>query len=186
MELCDILNYLHSHKTRPIIYGDLKPSNIILTQGGRLVLVDFGISREYFEYDFKDTVLAGTSAYAAPEQLIWGGRTDPRTDIFNLGVTMYHLLYGSLPGSDNNRMSYIKGKAAAKVGRIISKCMENKPSDRYQRVEDIQKELRPVKNMLAASQARQRVVFKLKIASIIIMSMISYAISVWGYCKNSY
>ena len=186
LELCDILNYLHSTKSRPIIYRDMKPSNIILTQGGRLVLVDFGISREYFEYDLKDTVLTGTSAYAAPEQLIKGGRTDPRTDIFNLGITMYHLLYGSLPGSDDNRISYIKGKAAAKVGRIISKCMENKPEDRYQRVEDIQKELRPVKNMLAASQARQRVVFKLKIASVILMSMISYAISVWGYCKNTY
>lgn len=59
--------------------------------------------------------------------------------------------------------------------------MENKPEDRYQRVEDIQKELRQVKNMLAASYARQKVVLKLEIASIIILSIVSYTIAILGY-----
>ena len=186
MELCDILNYLHNARPRPIVYRDMKPSNIILSQGSRLVLVDFGISQEYFEYGFnKDAILAGTSAYAAPEQLLKGGRTDFRTDIFNLGVTMYHLLYGRLPVSADNRIKYRKSRAAAKIGRIISKCMENKPEDRYQRVEDIQKELRQVKNMLAASQERQKVVFKLEIASIIILSIVSYTIAILLYYKTT-
>ncbi|HYF75448.1 MAG TPA: serine/threonine-protein kinase, partial [Candidatus Nitrosocosmicus sp.] len=97
LELCDILKYLHGVKPRPVIYRDMKPSNIILTQGNRLVLVDFGTSKEFSEYQFKDVYLGGTSAYAAPEQLILGGKTDQRTDIYNLGVTMYQLLNGKLP-----------------------------------------------------------------------------------------
>lgn len=180
MELCGILKYLHSAKPRPIIYRDMKPSNIILTQGGRLVLVDFGISQEYFEYDLRDSVLAGTSAYAAPEQLIRGGRTDQRTDIYNLGATVHQMLYGRLPGGTNDKANPIKGKAAAKMGRIISKCMENRPEDRYQRVEDIQKELEAVKSMLAAGKVRQGIVFKLEMASIAVLSAVSYAAAVLG------
>jgi serine/threonine protein kinase len=180
LELCDILEYLHSIRPKPIIYRDMKPSNIILTQGSRLVLIDFGISREYCEYEAGDTILAGTSAYAAPEQLIKGGKTDRRTDIYNMRATVYQLLYGRLSGGANDSLKPGKGKAAVRVGRIISKCMENRPEDRYQRVEEIQKELRLVKNMLAASKARQRIIFKLEIALIIVLSIVSYAVAVLG------
>ncbi|HOS69224.1 MAG TPA: serine/threonine-protein kinase [Bacillota bacterium] len=180
LELCDILKYLHGIKPRPIIYRDMKPSNIMLAQGGRLVLVDFGISQEYCGYESEDTFFAGTSAYAAPEQLIKGGRTDQRTDIYNMGVTIYHLLYGRLPGSADYSLRHSKSKAASDIGRIISKCMESKPEDRYQRVEDIQKELEAVKNMLAVNKARQRAVFKLEIASIALLSAASYTAAVLG------
>ncbi|HQJ37271.1 MAG TPA: hypothetical protein PK223_05460, partial [Bacillota bacterium] len=122
----------------------------------------------------------GTSAYAAPEQLIKGGRTDQRTDIYNMGVTIYHLLYGRLPGSADYSLRHSKSKAASDIGRIISKCMESKPEDRYQRVEDIQKELEAVKNMLAVNKARQRAVFKLEIASIALLSAASYTAAVLG------
>lgn len=181
LELCDILKYLHSIRPNPIIYRDMKPANIILTQGSRLVLVDFGISQQFCGYQAKDTFLAGTSAYAAPEQLIKGGRTDKRTDIYNLGATMYQLLCKSLPQGKSGDLRLGKDKTAARVNEVISKCMENKPEDRYQRVEDIQKELQLVKNMLVVSKARQKIILKLEAAAVVVLSMASYAVAVLGF-----
>lgn len=177
-ELCDILKYLHNIRPKPIIYRDMKPANIILTQGNRLVLVDFGISQEFCEYQAKDTFIAGTSVYAAPEQLLKGGRTDQRTDIYSLGATMYQLMYGRLPKVKNDFSGLNKDKTAARVNEIISKCMENRPEDRYQRVEDIQKELKLVKNMLAIRMARQKIIFKFEVALVVVLSIISYVITV--------
>lgn len=180
LELCDILKYLHSIRPNPIIYRDMKPANIILTQGSRLVLVDFGISQQFCGYQAKDNFLAGTSAYAAPEQLIKGGRTDKRTDIYNLGATMHQLLYKSVPQGKSGDLRLGKDKAAARVNEVISKCMENKPEDRYQRVEDIQKELQLVKNMLVVSKARQKIILKLEAAVVVVLSIASYAIAILG------
>ncbi len=180
LELCDILGYLHSARPKPIIYRDLKPSNIIFTQNSRLVLIDFGISQEFCEYQSKDTFLAGTSAYAAPEQLIKGGKTDQRTDIYNLGATMYQLLYDRLPKVRNDVVGLRKDKMAARVNGIIARCMEDNPEDRYQRVEDIEQELKLIKNMLVVRKARQRIIFKLEIALISVLSIISYVVTVLG------
>ncbi|HYE81869.1 MAG TPA: serine/threonine-protein kinase [Clostridia bacterium] len=180
LELCDILKYLHGIKPSPIIYRDLKPSNIILTQGNRLVLVDFGISKEFSRLHPKDTMLAGTSVYAAPEQLIKGGITDQRTDIYNLGATMYQLLHGRLPGPVPDDSIHSKNKAMGKINGIISKCMENKPEDRYQRAEDVRLELQALRNMIVVGGARQKLAYKLELALIVVMSIVSYAITVFG------
>lgn len=180
MELCDILKYLHSVRPRPIIYRDMKPANIILTQGNRLVLVDFGISQELCRYASKDSFLAGTNAYAAPEQLIKGGKTDQRTDIYNLGATMYQLLNGGLPKRKYAGSRFNEDKYAARINGIITKCMESNPEDRYQRVTDIQQELRLVKNALLVNKARQGLVFKLEAVLIVILSIVSYFTAVMG------
>jgi len=180
LELCDILKYLHNVRPRPIIYRDLKPANIIMTQSGRLVLIDFGISQELCKYKLRDTFLAGTSAYAAPEQLIKGGRTDQRTDIFSLGATMYQLLYGRLPKGRNDSLRLNNNKAEARVNEIIYKCMKNNKTDRYQRVEDLQRELYLAKNMLVVRNARHRFVLRLEVALTVVLSIISYVITVLG------
>ncbi|MHB1394037.1 MAG: serine/threonine protein kinase [Clostridia bacterium] len=181
LELCDILKYLHGVRPKPIIYRDMKPSNIMLTQGSRLVLVDFGISKELCEHQGKDIFLAGTSAYAAPEQLIKGGRTDQRTDIYNLGATMYQLMHGRLARGKNEGLALGKDRAAERVNRIIEKCMENIPEDRYQRVEDIQKELRAVKNMIVVRKTRGRLLFKLELTTVVVLSIVSYVVAVLGF-----
>ncbi len=180
LELCDILKYLHGVRPKPIIYRDMKPSNIMLTEGSRLVLVDFGISKEFCEHQGKDIFLAGTSAYAAPEQLIKGGRTDQRTDIYNLGATMYQLLHGRVSKGEQEGSSIDKDKVAAMVNCIIAKCMENIPEERYQNVEAIKKELLAVKNMFVVSKARQRIMRKLEIALVAVISIASYVITVIG------
>ncbi len=90
VQVCEVLAYLHA-QPRPIIFRDLKPSNIMVTEDGSIKLIDFGIARTYKAGQRKDTVTMGSENYAAPEQ--WGeAQTDPRADIYGLGATMYHLL----------------------------------------------------------------------------------------------
>lgn len=95
-DLCGVLRYLHSQQPNPIIYRDMKPSNIMLQPDGTLKLIDFGIAREYKQDSNGDTTYVGTKGYAAPEQF-GRAQTDARTDIYGLGVTMYHLLTGKSP-----------------------------------------------------------------------------------------
>lgn len=180
LELCDILEYLHELKPRPIIYRDLKPSNIMLSKGNRLVLVDFGISKEYSKTQVEDTYLAGTGIYAAPEQLIKGGLTDSRTDIYNLGATIYQLLYGRPPGLTKDYSVPGRGKAMSRINSIISRCMESKPENRYQRMEDIRQELQAVKTMLVVGRERKGMIDRLEGVLVVILSAISYIIAFMG------
>jgi serine/threonine protein kinase len=186
LELCDIFRYLHGIRPRPIIYRDLKPANIILTQGNRLALVDFGTCKEFHEHQVKDYVLGGTKAYAAPEQLIRDGRTDQRTDIYNLGVTIYQLFYGALPKGRNESGRLSSDKAAAHLDAVIWKCMENRPEDRYQKVEDIQKELREIKSLLVIRKTRRNMLYKLELAAVAVFSAVTYVFAVLGLVKGRY
>lgn len=93
IQLCSVLDYLHTRKPA-IIYRDLKPGNIMLRPDGRIVLIDFGTAREYKTGQEEDTISLGTKGYAAPEQYGGDGQTDARTDIYNLGATIYHLVTG--------------------------------------------------------------------------------------------
>lgn len=92
-QLCDVLNYLHTHNP-PIIYRDLKPANIMLKPNGQLALIDFGTARQYKEYNLADTTCLGAMGYADPEQFGGMGQTDQRTDIYTLGVTLHYLVTG--------------------------------------------------------------------------------------------
>jgi serine/threonine protein kinase len=91
-QLCDVLAYLHG-LTPPIIYRDMKPSNVMLTSKGRVVLVDFGIAR-LFKAARKGTMI-GTLGFAPPEQ--YQGQVDPRSDIYSLGATLHYVLTGRDP-----------------------------------------------------------------------------------------
>src|SRR6266481_1683630 len=91
-QLCDVLSYLHG-LVPPIVYRDMKPSNVMLTQKGRVVLVDFGIAR-LFRGERKGTMI-GTLGFAPPEQ--YQGVADPRSDIYSLGATLHYVLTGRDP-----------------------------------------------------------------------------------------
>src|ERR1700675_3890400 len=91
-QLCDVLAYLHN-MTPPIVYRDMKPSNVMLTPKGRVVLVDFGIAR-LFKSARKGTMI-GTLGFAPPEQ--YQGAVDPRSDIYSLGATLHYALTGRDP-----------------------------------------------------------------------------------------
>ena len=135
LQLADVLGYLHSRKP-PIIYRDMKPSNVMLKPDGNVCLIDFGTAREYKQTSSGDTTWLGTRGYAAPEQFGGHGQTDARTDIYNLGATMYHLLTGYSP-ADTQFIIYPISRfrpelAGTGIEKIVAKCCQPDPKDRYQ------------------------------------------------------
>ncbi|HHV59204.1 MAG TPA: serine/threonine protein kinase [Clostridiaceae bacterium] len=139
LQLCHVLKFLHEQKPNPIIYRDMKPSNIILTDQGALKLVDFGIAREYKDTASTDTVFIGSRGYAAPEQ--YGlGQSTPATDIYSLGVTIYHLLTGHDPTTPPYKLRpvrEIKGNLSQEIENIIIKCTQEDPGKRYQKIDEL-------------------------------------------------
>lgn len=136
MQICDALSYLHSQKP-PIIYRDMKPANVMLKPEGNIKIIDFGIAREYKEQSLADTTRLGTKGYAPPEQ--YNGQTDPRSDIYALGMTMHHLLTGIDPRGEEVYASVRKWNPDLSEGieMIIDKCVEAAPEKRYQSCQDL-------------------------------------------------
>ena len=133
-QLCDVLGYLHSRKP-PIIYRDMKPSNVMLKPDGNVMLIDFGTAREFKYSSVADTTCLGTQGYAAPEQFGGHGQTDARTDIYCLGATMYHLVTGHNPAKPPYEMYPIRQwnpMLSSGLEEIILKCTQRNPEDRYQ------------------------------------------------------
>lgn len=132
-ELAGVLEYLHMQNP-PIIYRDMKPANVMLQPNGHIKLIDFGIAREYKEQNLADTISLGTKGYAAPEQFGGKGQTDPRTDIYCLGVTLYHLVTGKNPCEPPYELYPIRHwnpDLSAGLESIILKCTQMNPQDRY-------------------------------------------------------
>jgi serine/threonine-protein kinase len=143
LQLCDVLNYLHTLPV-PIIYRDMKPSNIMLKSNGNVVLIDFGTAREFKDTKESDTTCLGTRGYAAPEQFGGMGQTDARTDIYSLGATMYQLVTGHNPSQPPYEMypiTYWNSGLSTGLERIIQKCICKNPADRYQSVNELRDEL---------------------------------------------
>ncbi|GFP75780.1 serine/threonine-protein kinase [Clostridium fungisolvens] len=146
LEISEIIDYLHSLNP-PIIYRDLKPSNIIINPTGKVFLVDFGISKIYKVDSDSDTICMGSSGYAAPEQhgLAQSCR---QTDIYGMGMVMYFMLTGKVPFSgaeplfDENYDKCIDKD----VIRIIKKCVQPEIKDRYSSVCDLKKEIIELSN----------------------------------------
>lgn len=88
IEMCEVLNYLHNHRPDPIIFRDIKPSNIMITPNQHVVLIDFGIAKT-FQAGPKGTQI-GTEGYSPPEQ--YRGEATPQADIYALGATLHHML----------------------------------------------------------------------------------------------
>ncbi len=104
MQLCDVLSFLHM-QTPPVIFRDLKPTNVMIRGDGRLFLIDFGIARFFKEGKLQDTVLLGSPGYAPPEQH-GTGQTSPRSDIYALGATMHCCLTGRDPFNAPDRFIF--------------------------------------------------------------------------------
>ncbi len=95
IQLATVLSFLHTRKP-PIIFRDLKPSNVMRTPDGQIYLIDFGIARHFKQGKVKDTAILGSPGYAAPEQ--YGrSQTSPQTDIYSLGALLHYLLTGLDP-----------------------------------------------------------------------------------------
>lgn len=143
-QLLDALAYLHSQHPNPIIHRDIKPANVILTPGGAIKLVDFGLVKLF---DPNSPVTAtgmrgmGTPQYAPPEQFIAAGHTDARSDLFSLGAMLYHLLTGIAPADAYQRLAFpnllsppnqINPAISPSTNVAILRAIELQPDRRYQ------------------------------------------------------
>lgn len=139
LELASALEYLHSMNP-PIIYRDMKPSNVMLKPDGGVKLIDFGTAKTYDIENNADTTALGTRGYAAPEQFgdaqgrgIY--KTDARTDIYNLGATLYHMVTGKNPQEPPYEIVPIREinpSLSTGLEQIILKCTRANPNERYQ------------------------------------------------------
>lgn len=157
LQLCDVLDYMH-HLDPPVIFRDMKPDNVMLRPDGTVFLIDFGIAREYKENAVGDTRALGTIGYAAPEQYGGEGQTDPRTDIYALGATMYHLVTGKNPTKPPYEMRPIRRwdpSLSTALEAIIIKCTKNNPDDRYQSIKELQYALEHYKELETEYQKKK-------------------------------
>lgn len=136
IQIANALSYLHSQNP-PIIYRDMKPANVMLQPDGTIKIIDFGIAKEQREQGMADTSVLGTKGYAPPEQ--YDGQTDPRSDIFALGMTMHHLLTGvepiyCLPYASVRQWN---PELSESIETIINRCVQPIPENRYQGCADL-------------------------------------------------
>lgn len=130
-QVCSGLYYLHSLEP-PVVYRDLKPSNIILMEDGAVKMIDFGIAKRYSREIDADELALGSKGFAAPEQ--FGNRqgyglynTDIRTDIYGIGTTIYYLKTGKVYHRNAGWF-----RVSHKLKKVILKCTKKNPAQRYQ------------------------------------------------------
>ncbi|MEK5237761.1 serine/threonine-protein kinase [Paenibacillus sp. FSL L8-0470] len=142
-QLLEVLCYLHGHQP-PIIYRDLKPSNIMLTGSNSLMLIDFGIARSYRGGAGEDTEKLGTVGFAAPEQY-GSGQSGPFSDLYGLGALMLYMASAGQysrwqPGMEAKLRRVIPDKLIP----VIRRLLRHHPEERYQCAEEVLRALEPI------------------------------------------
>lgn len=163
LQLCDALGYLHSQKPQPIVFRDMKPSNIMIDQFQRVRLIDFGIAK-LFEAGNKGTMI-GTEGYSPPEQ--YRGEATPAGDVYALGATMHHVLTRRDPRLEppftfaERPIREVNEKISAPFEGIIMRCLAYDPQERFSDAKELEEALR----MLSQSQTTTSVSGKEQAAS---------------------
>jgi eukaryotic-like serine/threonine-protein kinase len=151
-----------------IIHRDLKPANILITGGNQVKIIDFGLARvaEQSQLTSPGTTL-GTVPYMSPEQA-QGNQVDHRTDIWALGVILYEMVTGLRPfrsvyetalvysilNENPEPVTSLRSGIPMDLERIIRKCLEKDPHERYQHTDEIIVDLRKVeRDFLTGSDA---------------------------------
>ncbi|WP_052487477.1 serine/threonine-protein kinase [Gordoniibacillus kamchatkensis] len=141
-QLCEALVYLHGQKPEPIVFRDIKPSNIMLDEKGRVRLIDFGIARRFKPEQPGDTLPLGSVGFAAPEQLR-GERTDPRSDLYSLGAVLYFLLSGGQYAAlRSGPLAVHCTHAPEPLLRLVERLLEQAPEHRPQHAAEVLDALR--------------------------------------------
>ncbi|MEQ8169536.1 MAG: serine/threonine-protein kinase [Candidatus Eremiobacterota bacterium] len=134
IQIAEIIDYLHNSFQKPLVYRDLKPSNIIIKPDGEPVLVDFGIARYYNPDKSSDTFNYGTPGYAAPEQYKGKGQSTPQSDIFGLGAILFQMLTGydpSLKPLQFPSMKSLNSDISEELESTVFKAIQLDPMNRY-------------------------------------------------------
>lgn len=133
IQLCDVLTYVHSHKPDPIVFRDMKPSNVMINHNGDVMLVDFGIAKT-FQSGQKGTMI-GTEGYSPPEQ--YRGEATPLADIYSLGATLHHAITRRDPRLEppfsfgERPIRRINQNASAELEAVINTALQYNPGDRF-------------------------------------------------------
>ena len=156
IQLCSVLDYLHTRKP-PIIFRDLKPANIMLTPGGPLYLIDFGVARHFKPGKARDTIAFGSPGYAAPEQ--YGkAQTTAHADIYSLGVTFYQLLAGVDPTLTPLQFAPLQASCPqpipTELHTLITQMLELDEDKRPGTMRAVKQELQHIAVRLAAGTVR--------------------------------
>ncbi len=151
MKLCDVLHYLHSHQP-PIIFRDLKPTNVMCTPSGEMYLIDFGIARLFKPGQARDTVSYGSVGYAPPEQ--FGKLTTPQSDIYSLGALLHQMLSGRDPGTSTpNPFTFPPlSRVPAKLERLVGQMVQMNAANRPASMAAVKQELQQIAAQLAGKR----------------------------------
>lgn len=143
IQLCDVLSYLHGHKPDPIIFRDMKPSNVMVNQHNHIVLVDFGIAKP-FQTGQKGTMI-GTEGYSPPEQ--YRGEANIQADIYALGATIHHLLTRRDPRLEppfsfaERPIRKINPAVSLEVETVVNTSLQYNVEDRFKSIDDFKQSL---------------------------------------------
>jgi serine/threonine-protein kinase len=143
--VAEVAGHLHYAHEKGFVHRDIKPANILVDEKGRPVLADFGIAVTECELQHEAMTSTGTLAYMAPEQLTVGGKVDPRTDVYGLGVVLYELLTSTVPFTDLSLTGLrrriltedpqpvrsLNGAVPPPLEHICMKCLSKAASNRY-------------------------------------------------------
>lgn len=146
VELCDVLDYLHKHKPDPIIFRDMKPSNVMINNNGDIMLVDFGIAKS-FQSGIKGTMI-GTEGYSPPEQ--YRGEATPSADIYALGATIHHALTRRDPRLEppfsfaERPVRRINQAVSPEMEAVVNMALEYNPESRFRSAADMKQALTTV------------------------------------------
>ncbi len=147
LQVARALDYTHF---RGVIHRDVKPANIIISKLGTVKLTDFGIAKIESSDLTQAGVGLGTPAYMSPEQIV-GDKLDHRSDIFSLGIVMYQMVTGNKPFLEDDERSAmqkirmdtplpprsINPAIDKSLERIIQRCMQKIPQDRYTSTQEL-------------------------------------------------
>ncbi|MBI2266508.1 MAG: protein kinase [Armatimonadetes bacterium] len=160
-QILPVLEYLHG-LTPPIIYRDLKPSNIMLREDGLVVLVDFGIAKTLITGGSVPCTLVGSEGYAPPEQ--YQGKAFPQSDLYALGATMYSLLSGQRPIPFGFQpLRTVVPMASDRMERIVAKALRREVNERFSTAREMLDALASVNSTSREDEGKSLYVFRMKV-----------------------
>jgi len=183
IDILDILDYLHTSFKTPVVYKDLKPSNVIINPEGKATLVDFGISRHYKPDQDTDTFRLASPGYMAPEHFSGRGQTSPRTDIYCLGAILYQMLTGRDPTVTPFKfpsMSTLDPSISTELEQVISRAIRLNPAERYETVKEFREKLESLLDSKAYEAEEKKEGKKNYKTNFLTLSNNI----IYGYCKN--
>ncbi len=149
IQICQVLDYLHAYRPLPIIFRDLKPSNVMLTPQNQTMLIDFGIAK-IIQPERRDTMI-GTEGYSPPEQ--YKGFVDPRSDIYALGAMLHQLLTASDPRLETPFTFHerpprlLNSSVSPEMEAVIMKCLAYQSDQRWQSATELREALQQVMHL---------------------------------------